>query len=85
MNLENSKIRAKDINLNTLSNIASKDNKTFYYNAGGGGLASISDVNVNKFRTANLNLAPFAIFVGATHIVVGLQVTKRQFTPINVF
>lgn len=51
LNLENSKIRAKDINLNTLSNIASKDNKTFYYNAGGGGLASISDVNVNNTLT----------------------------------
>ena len=51
LNLENSKMHAENINLNTLSNIASKDNKTFYYNAGGGGLASISDVNVNNTLT----------------------------------
>ncbi|MBQ9035667.1 MAG: leukotoxin LktA family filamentous adhesin [Alphaproteobacteria bacterium] len=51
LNLENSEIRANDINMNTLSNIKSKDNKTFYYDAGGGGLVSVSDVDVDNTLT----------------------------------
>ena len=32
----------------------------------------------------HLNLTPLAVLVRATHVIVGLHVTKRQMCPINV-